>query len=189
MNEKSLTEAEYTSEPDCVPVDVVLNGPVTNSDAAGCRSTCDWWLSPAQHFSTTAELWTNLWAQPPDLLPAVLLYLWSVSGQRLVRNRWWVFQGREQEAIIYKLLCQKKTSSDGRSQTCCLYKNKMSGEESRRSRKFPRHFIDHEAVHCYICEAWSLSESIQIYLYLFAMCSVYYTTVWLLCSYYGISQL
>lgn len=41
MNEKFFTEAEYPSGPDCVPVGVVLKGPVTNSDAAGPRGTDD----------------------------------------------------------------------------------------------------------------------------------------------------
>lgn len=38
------------------------------------------------------------------------LDFWSVSGQVLVRNRWWVFHGRELEAIVYILMTCKSKS-------------------------------------------------------------------------------
>lgn len=62
------------------------------------------------------------------------LDFWSVSGQILVRNRWWVFQGRELEAIIYILDVQIQESeedihSDRTSTVSFLYKTNMTSED------------------------------------------------------------
>lgn len=63
---------------------ILCEFPVMLQAAGPCVTDDSLQLNTSQHLWNCAA---GVCAQPPDLLPAVLLYLWSVSGQRLVRNR------------------------------------------------------------------------------------------------------